>query len=189
LDQNGVKFLSNQYFKKLEETKQTDFLYFASSSYIRRFGELNEFTNADLPSKFSSPINTPGAIPPLSFSGFILPVGSSVSLVPGVNYTYRVEIYDFHGNKVELVIPIEFANSQAAIKNTIQKTPYFVKAKSESIFEKNNVSVQIPENAFYNNFYLNFDVNGDVLTLHDDSVPVHKCNTIRNQKFRTNIKR
>ncbi|TXI84808.1 MAG: three-Cys-motif partner protein TcmP [Crocinitomicaceae bacterium] len=52
LDQNGVKFLSNQYFKKLEETKQTDFLYFASSSYIRRFGELNEFkihlTNIDV---------------------------------------------------------------------------------------------------------------------------------------------
>ncbi|MDD2982441.1 MAG: three-Cys-motif partner protein TcmP [Crocinitomicaceae bacterium] len=43
LDQNGVKFLSGQYLKKLEETKQTDFLYFASSSYIRRFGELKEF--------------------------------------------------------------------------------------------------------------------------------------------------
>jgi hypothetical protein len=102
----------------------------------------------------------------------------TIKVQPGANYTYRVEIYDFHGNKVELVIPIEFANSQAAIKNTIQKTPYFVKAKSESIFEKNNVSVQIPENAFYNNFYLNFDVNGDVLTLHDDSVPVHKNITI-----------
>lgn len=102
----------------------------------------------------------------------------TIKVQPGANYTYRVEIYDFHGNKVELVIPIEFANSQAAIKNTIQKTPYFVKAKNESIFEKNNVSVQIPENAFYNNFYLNFDVNGDVLTLHDDSVPVHKNITV-----------
>ena len=102
----------------------------------------------------------------------------TIKVQPGANYNYRVEIYDFHGNKVELVIPIEFANSQATIKNTIQKTPYFVKAKSESIFEKNNVSVQIPENAFYNNFYLNFDVNGDVLTLHDDSVPVHKNITV-----------
>lgn len=45
LDQNGVKFLSDQYFKELENTKQTDFLYFAASSYIRRFGELSEFKN------------------------------------------------------------------------------------------------------------------------------------------------
>lgn len=60
----------------------------------------------------------------------------TIKVQPGANYNYRVEIYDFHGNKVELVIPIEFANSQATIKNTIQKTPYFVKAKNESIFEK-----------------------------------------------------
>lgn len=43
LDQNGVKFLSDQYFKQLENTKQTDFIYFAASSYIRRFGEMPEF--------------------------------------------------------------------------------------------------------------------------------------------------
>ncbi len=102
----------------------------------------------------------------------------TIKVQPGANYTYRVEVYDFHGNRVDLVIPIEYYNTQATIKNTIQKTPYYVKAKNESIFEKNNVSVQIPENAFYNNFYLNFDVNGDILTLHDDSVPVHKNITI-----------
>lgn len=43
LDQNGIKFLSDQYLKLLEKTKETDFLYFASSSYILRFGELDEF--------------------------------------------------------------------------------------------------------------------------------------------------
>ncbi|WP_333809961.1 M23 family metallopeptidase [Flavobacterium sp.] len=102
----------------------------------------------------------------------------TIKVQPGANYTYRVELYDFHGNKVELVIPIEFSTTEPTIKKVIQKTPYFVKAKNESIFEKENVSVQIPENAFYSNFYLNFDVNKDILTLHDDSVPVHKNITI-----------
>ncbi|WP_291134563.1 M23 family metallopeptidase [Flavobacterium sp. UBA7663] len=101
-----------------------------------------------------------------------------IKVQPGTNYTYRVELFDFHGNKVELVIPIEFAYQEAKIEKTFQKTPYFVKAKNEAIFEKNNVSVQIPENAFYSNFYLNFDVSNDILTLHDDSVPVHKNITI-----------
>ena len=43
LDQNGIKFLSEKYFLELEKTKQTDFLYFVSSSYFWRFGESDEF--------------------------------------------------------------------------------------------------------------------------------------------------
>lgn len=101
-----------------------------------------------------------------------------INVQPNSNYNYRVEVYDFHGNKVELIIPIEFANQEAKIEKTFQKTPYYIKAKTESIFEKNNVSVYVPENAFYSNFYMNFDVNNDVVTLHDDSVPVHKNITL-----------
>lgn len=43
LDQNGIKFLSENYFLELEKTKETDFLYFASSSFFWRFGEGKEF--------------------------------------------------------------------------------------------------------------------------------------------------
>lgn len=37
LDQNGVKFLSESVLLKLEKLHQTDFLYFISSSYFKRF--------------------------------------------------------------------------------------------------------------------------------------------------------
>lgn len=43
LDQNGIKFTSEKYFLELEKTSQTDFLYFISSSYFWRFGDLEEF--------------------------------------------------------------------------------------------------------------------------------------------------
>lgn len=43
LDQNGIKFTSEKYFLELEKTFQTDFLYFISSSYFWRFGNLDEF--------------------------------------------------------------------------------------------------------------------------------------------------
>lgn len=43
LDQNGIKFLSEKYFLELEKTKQTDFIYFVSSSYFWRFGYRDEF--------------------------------------------------------------------------------------------------------------------------------------------------
>jgi three-Cys-motif partner protein len=43
LDQNGIKFLSDKYFLELTKLRQTDFLYFVSSSYFWRFGEESEF--------------------------------------------------------------------------------------------------------------------------------------------------
>ena len=101
-----------------------------------------------------------------------------IKVQPNTNYNYKVELYDFHGNKVDLVIPIEFALQETKIAKTVQQTPCYIKSKTESIFEKNNVSVYVPENAFYNNFYMNFDVSNDIVTLHDDSVPVHKNITI-----------
>lgn len=43
LDQNGVKFLSQEYINVLDSLDQVDFLYFVSSSYFKRFGKLKEF--------------------------------------------------------------------------------------------------------------------------------------------------
>lgn len=43
IDQNGIKFLSEEYFLQLAQTKTTDFLYFLSSSYFIRFGKTPEF--------------------------------------------------------------------------------------------------------------------------------------------------
>lgn len=43
LDQNGVKFLNRTYLNKLEKTRVTDFLYFVSTSYLKRFRDTPEF--------------------------------------------------------------------------------------------------------------------------------------------------
>lgn len=45
LDQNGVKFSNIENLLALERTKQTDFLFFISSSYVRRFGGSKEFSS------------------------------------------------------------------------------------------------------------------------------------------------
>ncbi len=43
LDQNGIKQITGGIFSKLIALKQTDFLFFISSSYIKRFAEVEEF--------------------------------------------------------------------------------------------------------------------------------------------------
>ena len=45
LDQNGVKFTTPSTLLALEKTKQTDFLFFISSSFVLRFGKGKEFSN------------------------------------------------------------------------------------------------------------------------------------------------
>lgn len=46
LDQNGVKFISEEYINKLDELNTTDFLFFVSSSFFRRYGTTDEFKKA-----------------------------------------------------------------------------------------------------------------------------------------------
>jgi hypothetical protein len=55
---------------------------------------------------------------------------------------------------------------------------YLVKAKNESNFSKENMSVFFPANTFYEDFNLNFDVVNDTLFLHSDTVPAHSNFTI-----------
>ena len=43
LDQNGIKAITKDVFSRLISLKQTDFLFFISSSYVKRFVELEEF--------------------------------------------------------------------------------------------------------------------------------------------------
>lgn len=46
LDQNGVKFISQEYINQLEKLKTLDFLYFVSSSFFKRYGKTEEFKKA-----------------------------------------------------------------------------------------------------------------------------------------------
>ena len=101
-----------------------------------------------------------------------------INTQPNANYNFRIELFDFHENKTVINIPIEFGVQPVSLTKKEQKTPYFLKAKNEHNYSKDNISVYIPENTFYDDFYLDFDVKDNVLTLHNSSVPVHKNMTI-----------
>jgi three-Cys-motif partner protein len=45
MDQNGVKFLEDKYFLSFSMMEKTDFLFFSSSSYFKRFGKSSEYSN------------------------------------------------------------------------------------------------------------------------------------------------
>ncbi len=95
------------------------------------------------------------------------------SIVPDTIKNYRIEVADFHGNKVLVNGSIQYSDKPAAVTETKHITPYLVKVGNDHNYTKDNVSVFIPANAFYEDFYMDFNVRDSILYLHNATVPVH----------------
>lgn len=99
-------------------------------------------------------------------------------ILPGEVKNYRVEISDFHGNKTIVHVSIEHSEAPATATEARRVTPYLVKSAVDNNYTKGNVSVFIPANALYEDFYMDFDVRDSILYLHNATVPVHNPITI-----------
>lgn len=96
-----------------------------------------------------------------------------IDVAPGEVKNFRIEVSDFHGNKRIVNGSIEYSDKPATVTVPKKITPYFVKAASDHNYTKDNISVFIPANAFYEDFYMDFDVKDSILYLHEATVPVH----------------
>lgn len=100
-----------------------------------------------------------------------------VEVPPNLTENFRIEVSDFHNNKSVINIPIQFS-PEVAPPVEIKKSDFFLKARKDHSYAKNDVSVFIPAGSFYDDFYIDFDVRDSVLYLHNESVPVHNNMTI-----------
>jgi murein DD-endopeptidase MepM/ murein hydrolase activator NlpD len=96
-----------------------------------------------------------------------------ISVAPNITQTYRIEVADFSENISKIFIPIQYSDLPAKISEVPITSKYFVKAKKENIFSLENVTVNLPANTFYDDFYMNFEVRKGILKLHEDVVPAH----------------
>ena len=96
------------------------------------------------------------------------------------NFTtnYKIVVQDFHENKTIINIPILYETLPIKTTKTEIKTPYFLKSKNENSYSKDNISVFFPENTFYEDFYLKFDVLNNELFLHDENTAVNEAFSI-----------
>lgn len=100
-----------------------------------------------------------------------------ITMIPNLTAVYRIEVSDFYGNLSTISIPLRCESLPAIIEKKTSSN-YFIKAKNESNFVKENMSVFFPAGTFYDDFYLNFDVRNDTMFLHEDTVPAHTNFTI-----------
>lgn len=96
-----------------------------------------------------------------------------VSVQEGYSQIFKIQVSDFNQNQVSVFIPIDFAQQQIVIKDIPEKTPYFLKANTDNVYAKEGMEVFFPAKTFYDDFYLKFSVQNKIMTVHDDSVPVH----------------
>ncbi|WP_306353884.1 M23 family metallopeptidase [Flavobacterium sp. '19STA2R22 D10 B1'] len=101
-----------------------------------------------------------------------------INVEPNLTMNYRIEVSDFNGNKTIVNVPIQYEQQEVAARKEQKTTPYFVKAKNDHNYKKDNVSVFLPANTFYEDLYLDFDVNDGVLHLQDTNTAVHSMLTI-----------
>ena len=161
---NGTKFFSYQF----------DTFGFDEGRYINALLDYRRFkkTGMRIQKLFLSP-SFPLSIINSGFENGIIEVS------PNLNRNFKIEVSDFNNNKVSIDIPIEYADLPVTAKKEPQRaTNYFLKAKNDNNYKKGNVSVFVPANTFYEDFYLDFDVQKNVLTFAEDAIAVHSNFTI-----------
>jgi len=94
-----------------------------------------------------------------------------IEVTPNITQSYRIEIADYFGNITKVFIPIQYGSQPVKVAEIPVTFPYVVKAKKESIFALDNVTVTFPPNTFLDDFYLNFEVKKGVAKVHEDIVP------------------
>jgi len=97
-----------------------------------------------------------------------------IKVQPNISTTYRIEVSDFHTNKVVINIPVQYSPLASETPAKVVKTPYFLKANNDNMYRKDNATVFVEAGTFYEDFYLDFDVKNDTLRLHDGTVAAHK---------------
>lgn len=87
---------------------------------------------------------------------------------------YKIRVKDFKDNDAWLTININGVKIDSLKPKYIKATDHFVYADQSTTLEKENVSVYIPSNTFYDDFFIDFNVDNDTLTLHEPIIPLQK---------------
>lgn len=90
----------------------------------------------------------------------------------GLDYIIDIIVKDFKGNTQKVTIPIVGKKEENIIAASEKTTPYKIIASDFQQFNIDGVKVAFPKNTFYNDFYLDFEVNNDVVKVHNPKVPI-----------------
>ncbi|HEX8562633.1 MAG TPA: M23 family metallopeptidase [Flavobacterium sp.] len=104
--------------------------------------------------------------------------GGTLTITPNKTQLYRIEVSDFNNNKSTISIPVEYSAAAADNAPLLKPASYLIRSAKDHSFEKDNFSVFIPANTFYEDTYIDFDSKDGVYTFGNDYIPVHSSFTV-----------
>ena len=104
--------------------------------------------------------------------------GGALKIENNTYSIYKVFVSDFKGNQSELNIPIRGVYQKLSDPINRNAKLQHVSATKETVLQKDNVSIQILKNTFYEDVDLLFEVSNDTLKLHTALIPLQKSITI-----------
>ena len=104
-------------------------------------------------------------------NGYIIVEDSTASV-------YKLRVSDYKGNDTWVTIPISGKKSNTIKRKPRKTTEHFIYADQTNVLEEDNVSVYIPSDTFYDDFFIDFNAENDTLKLHESIIPAQKNFTI-----------
>ena len=104
--------------------------------------------------------------------------GGALKIENNTYSIYKIFVSDFKGNQSELNIPIRGVYQKLSDPINRNAKLQHVSATKETVLQKDNVSIQILKNTFYEDVDLLFEVSNDTLKLHTALIPLQKSITI-----------
>jgi len=104
--------------------------------------------------------------------------GGYITIEDSTASVYKIRVNDYKGNESWVTIPITGKKNDSITPIPLEKTDHFIYANQSTTLEQNNISVYIPKNTFYDDFFMDFNAENDTLVLHKPNIPVQKYVTI-----------
>jgi len=87
---------------------------------------------------------------------------------------YKIRVNDYKGNESWVTIPITGKKVEGIIPAPQETTGHFIHSNQATTLEGQNISVYIPKDTFYDDFFMDFSADNDTLVLHEPNIPVNK---------------
>jgi len=97
-----------------------------------------------------------------------------INILDSTASVYKVNIKDYKGNDTKLTITIKGNFTKDVASKEKLSTPYYIYTNQSVNLIKGNVSVDFPQDTFYDDFFIDFQVSNDTIILHKDIIPTRK---------------
>jgi hypothetical protein len=101
-----------------------------------------------------------------------------INLKKGLNYSIQIIAKDFEGNSSSIKIPVAGKQSNSIFTQLEDTTNYKIVAQNFHKFKKKNVTIAFPKNTFYEDLFLDFKVDKEIVKIHTPTIPLDKSFTL-----------